>query len=326
MKVVGTIVMVMLLGCASAPAKPEVVPDGGVGVVFRLESNTIAIDKIATLGPAAGAGITHRDALFAIDGVSVQGPALADVIAKLSGPVGSSVTLRVGRTADDARDVVVVRQALPPEKRECTGNCDTGNGVSIDSFGERYEGEFVGGRYHGQGWLTDPSGGSYKGGFVDGLASGAGVYSDGSGARFEGTFERGNPVGDMKVTRADGLVYEGAVVQGFMMTGVGKLSDPRTGDVWSGVFEFDRLVEGKWLHYPEGGDGRTCERAVSVGQVAKTGIITYAPKDKKKRLTFDGPFADDCVANGEGLMTYKGRKLLGFFINDEPKQGAKVVK
>lgn len=325
MKAVGTIVMVMLLGCASAPAKPEVIPEGGVGVVFRLESNAIAIDKIATLGPAAGAGITHRDSLYAIDGVSVQGLTLSDVVAKLRGPVGTSVTLRVGPMSDELRDVIVVRQVVPPPTRECTGNCDNGDGTSVDSFGERYEGAFVGGRYHGEGVLTEPSGRSYRGGFVDGLASGQGVFSDGRGTRIEGAFERGNPVGDMKVTRADGLVYEGAV-QGFMMTGVGKLTDPRNGDVWSGVFEFDRLVEGKWLHFPAGGDGRSCTRAVSVGEVAKTGIVTYAPKDKKKRLTFDGPFADDCVANGEGLMTFKGRKLLGFFINDEPKQGAKVVK
>ena len=48
------------------------------------------------------------------------------------------------------------------------------------------------------------------------------------------------------------------------------------------MFEFDRLVEGKWLHYPEGGDGGTLNH---LGVEVETAEEVLAAEG---RLTNDG--------------------------------------
>jgi hypothetical protein len=301
---------------------------GGIGAMVRVDSQTgaLAIDKLATKGAAAAAGVQLYDLIWSIDGTATVGAALEESVARLQGPLKSKVKLKVGASEAEAREIVVTRAELPADVKECLeGDCQDGTGTSVDRFGERYEGSFKGGNYDGQGKLVEPSGRSYEGGFVQGAASGQGVYVSASGVRVEGTFEGGYPQGVVKMTLKDGDFYEGET-KDFTMHGQGNYHRPSTGDVWEGHYEYDKLVAGSWLHYPQGVEGRSCVREVKDGVVAATGTITYPANDPQKRVTFVGAFGDDCVANGEGLMTYKRKKMQGPFLNDEPQKGAKNVR
>lgn len=318
-------------GCASveeAPPDPARLTAGGIGAMVRADdtAGALAIDKLATKGAGASAGLRLYELIFAIDGTPTRDEAFEASVARLRGPVGTKVRLLVGTSESDAREVVVVRAELPPDVLEClAGDCQGGTGTSVNRFGDRYDGEFQGGRYHGQGKMVEPSGRTYEGSWVEGAASGEGVYVSATGLRIEGSFDRGYPTGSVKMTFPNGDVYEGDS-DDFTMHGQGKLTRPSTGDVWEGTFERGSLIDGSWMHYPADGDGRTCTRAVRNGEVMANGRIDYAPKDKKKKVRFEGAFGDDCVANGEGLMTYERKKMAGPFANDEPQKGAKTVR
>lgn len=301
---------------------------GGIGALVRLDAPTgaLAVDKVAILGAGAAAGLKPYDLIWRIDGVSVQGVALEALVDRLRGPVGSKVTLAVGPSEADVRELVITRAPPPQDVLDClSGDCTNGTGSSVDIWGERYEGSFKDGRYDGQGKLVEPGGRSYEGVFAEGAAHGRGVFTSAQGARFEGTFERGYPVGVVTIGFPNGDFYEGET-RDFLMHGQGRLRRPSNSDLWEGHYEAGKLVTGTWVHNPEGGDGRNCVREVHGGELATTGTITYAEHDKKKRVTFVGPFGDDCVANGEGLMTYKRSKMQGPFANDEPQKGAKTVR
>jgi len=308
---------------------PEVAAKkGGIGALVRLDSasGALAVDKVAILGAAAAAGIKPYDLIWSIDGAPVQGAALDALVDALRGPVGSKVTVRVGSTEADAQDIVVTRAPPPQDVLDClSGDCTNGAGTSVDVWGERYEGTFKDGRYEGQGKLVEPAGRSYEGAFVTGAAHGQGVFTNAQEARFEGTFERGYPVGVVTIRFPNGDFYEGET-RDFLMHGQGRLRRPSNSDLWEGHFELGKLVTGAWTHNPEGGDGRSCVREIHGGELAATGTITYAANDKKKRVSFAGHFGDDCVANGEGLMTYKRSKMQGPFADDEPQKGAKTVR
>ena len=77
-----------------------------------------------------------------------------------------------------------------------------------------YEGDFVGGKYNGEGVWTSPSGERYVGDFVDGNFNGKGVLTFPSGGRYEGDFVDGNFNGKGFRTYADGGCYEGDFVGG----------------------------------------------------------------------------------------------------------------
>lgn len=301
---------------------------GGIGAMVRADAPTgaLAVDKVAVLGAAAAAGVKPNDLIWSIDGAPVTGVALEDLVDRLRGPVGSKVSLKVGSSSDEARDIVVTRAEPPQDVLDCqSGDCTSGTGVSVDIWGERYEGGFKDGRYEGQGKLVEPGGRSFEGTFVAGAANGQGVLVNAQGARFEGTFERGYPVGVVTIKMPNGDFYEGET-RDFLMHGQGRLRRPSNSDLWEGHYELGKLVHGTWLHNPDGGDGRSCLREVHDGVLDATGTITYAANDKKKRVTFVGAFGDDCVANGEGLMSYKRSKMQGPFANDEPQKGAKTVR
>lgn len=319
----------LIAACGSVETPEDKEPKmGGIGAMLRVESATgaLSVDKLATRGAATAAGIRLYERIFAIDGQPVIGQPIEASVARLTGPVGTKVQLKVGESPETARDVMVVRAELPPDVLEClSGGCKNGNGTSVDRWGERYQGDFENGRYHGRGTLVEPSGRKYEGEWVDGMAHGQGVYTGDGGTRVEGMFEGGYPVGVAKFTLTNGDIYEGES-KNYLMHGQGKLTRPSNGDVWEGTWEHGGLVDGTWLHHPDEGDGRNCTRAVVEGDVAAEGRISYAEGDKKRRVQFEGEFGDDCVANGEGLMIYTRKKMQGPFADDKPQRGAKRVR
>lgn len=310
-----------------APAQEDV---AGVGLWLSLRGkdgqpdSVPWIEKLVLDGAAASVGVRRGEYVWAVDGTPVVGLALADVTTRLRGPAGTKVSLKVGEALATAREVTATRAPLPPDVLRCReGDCQSGTGHADDIWGMVYDGQFADGTFDGQGKVTMPDGTTYEGGFSKGAATGAGATVI-EGDRFEGTYEAGYPVGTCKIYLHNGDLYEGET-KAFKMEGKGRYERPADGDVWEGTYANGFLVEGTWLHHPAQGDGRTCLRKVTGGEVDKTGTITYAKGDKKKREVFTGAFGDDCVANGDGVMRYVNKKaqLRGTFAADEPKPGAK---
>ena len=76
-------------------------------------------------------------------------------------------------------------------------------------LGERYAGDYLGGRYHGRGTLIYANGEKYVGEFRDGRRNGRGAYTWPDGRRYVGEFRDGQPNGEGRYTLANGEEYSG---------------------------------------------------------------------------------------------------------------------
>ena len=92
---------------------------GGVGAVFRYGSSTraLTVHEAPAGGAAARAGLHAGDAVVAIDGAAVSAMEQHEVIARLRGEVGTTVTLRVRRDGAE-RDVRVERGPYGRRERD----------------------------------------------------------------------------------------------------------------------------------------------------------------------------------------------------------------
>jgi carboxyl-terminal processing protease len=86
---------------------------GGVGVEVALDNGLIKVVSPIDEAPAAKAGILANDVIVKIDDESAQGLTLAQAVAKMRGPIGSSVKLQVIRPKQDLPiDYTVVRDNI----------------------------------------------------------------------------------------------------------------------------------------------------------------------------------------------------------------------
>ena len=78
-----------------------------------------------------------------------------------------------------------------------------------DRYGYKYEGEFVGRKFHGSGTFTYPNGNRYTGEFKNGRFQGYGVYYYKNGSVFKGrwSFDKKNGYGIL--TKSDGTIQSG---------------------------------------------------------------------------------------------------------------------
>ena len=86
---------------------------------------------------------------------------------------------------------------------------EAGPRVMTFENGDRYEGEFRDGEFHGRGVYTWAIGDRYEGELRDGEFHGHGVYTWADGARYEGEFRDDKFHGRAVFTAADGSRYEG---------------------------------------------------------------------------------------------------------------------
>ncbi|GLQ11554.1 peptidase S41 [Devosia yakushimensis] len=70
---------------------------GGLGIEVTMEEGIVKVVSPIDDTPAAKAGIMANDLIVAIDGVQVQGLTLDDAVAKMRGPLGTSVKITVAR-------------------------------------------------------------------------------------------------------------------------------------------------------------------------------------------------------------------------------------
>ena len=68
-----------------------------------------------------------------------------------------------------------------------------GRGKYTYPHGEKYEGEWKNGKYHGQGTLTSPDGSKYEGEWKNGVFHGQGTFTLPTGEKYEGEWKDGKP-------------------------------------------------------------------------------------------------------------------------------------
>jgi len=89
---------------------------GGLGIEVTMEDNIVKVVSPIDETPAARAGILANDLIVAIDGEQIQGLSLDDAVAKMRGPVGTSVILTIAREGvaeplefELTRDIIAMR-------------------------------------------------------------------------------------------------------------------------------------------------------------------------------------------------------------------------
>jgi len=86
---------------------------GGLGIEVTMEEGVVKVVSPIDDTPAAKAGILANDLIIAIDDVPVQGLTLDDAVAKMRGPLGSSVKITVAREGvTDPLDYELVRATI----------------------------------------------------------------------------------------------------------------------------------------------------------------------------------------------------------------------
>jgi carboxyl-terminal processing protease len=85
-----------------------------VHAVFGWSPEAVRVAQVPPDGPAAQAGLRDGDRLLAIDGVPVTGMPIAEVQKRLSGEVGTIVTLRIERS-EETLELRVPRAPYKPK-------------------------------------------------------------------------------------------------------------------------------------------------------------------------------------------------------------------
>ena len=86
---------------------------GGVGIEVEIAEGQAVVRNPFIGAPAARAGVKPGDVLTDIDDVSIKGLGISEVIAKLRGPPGSAVRLRLSRQGEAAPlDLAIVREVV----------------------------------------------------------------------------------------------------------------------------------------------------------------------------------------------------------------------
>ncbi|HYB10813.1 MAG TPA: S41 family peptidase [Alphaproteobacteria bacterium] len=89
---------------------------GGIGITIKLDGEDVRIVTVIEDSPAAANGVAADDAILEIDGQTIKGLALSDVVDRLRGPIGSTVKVKFAATKDRAIREVAFRRSLvvPP--------------------------------------------------------------------------------------------------------------------------------------------------------------------------------------------------------------------
>lgn len=88
----------------------------GIGVEIEIVDGRLVVVAPTKGGPAEGVGIKSKDEIFAIDGVSVVGMTIPEVISRIKGPIGTSVTLALGRAGVEEPIVVAIKREVVTRK------------------------------------------------------------------------------------------------------------------------------------------------------------------------------------------------------------------
>ena len=204
-------------------------------------------------------------------------------------------------------DQIAQPVAFLPDGGEYDGKLRKGEleglGLIIWPFGDRYEGEFKNGLYHGKARLETAE-------FV-----------------YEGDFFEGTPTGEAKITFADGRQYEGEV-EAAKANGLGVMTTANS--TYRGAFNDNQyhgegvLIEKSGRHY-EGffesgvfsGEGKLVEEDGSIFEgLFANGLLNGKGFFRSDGVSFEGGFRDG-VFHGTGIYRNQTSEYIGEFSNGE---------
>ncbi len=85
----------------------------GIGVQVSTETEEVIVGSVFPGTPAEEAGLRRGDRIVAVDGTTTEGETLDEVVARVRGPEGESVTLTIRRSGGADFDVTIVRAHRP---------------------------------------------------------------------------------------------------------------------------------------------------------------------------------------------------------------------
>jgi carboxyl-terminal processing protease len=92
----------------------------GVGIQLDQDKETLEVEVVSPIegSPAFRAGVKAGDVILKVNGESIAGLKIEDVIKKIAGPLGSPVTLTVRHVTGETVDLTMTRQeiVIPPIK------------------------------------------------------------------------------------------------------------------------------------------------------------------------------------------------------------------
>lgn len=88
--------------------------EAGIGATFVPRSGALVVAELVPNGPAAAAGLHRGDWILAIDGKPVSGRDAEAAIARLSGPAGGPIVLRVKSATGAPHELAIARPERAP--------------------------------------------------------------------------------------------------------------------------------------------------------------------------------------------------------------------
>jgi len=116
-----------------------------------------------------------------------------------------------------------------------------GQGTYFTANGDTYVGEFKNAKYHGEGTYTFADGRTYVGEFNEDAFHGKGTYTNEFGDQFIGQFTNNSLNGKGTINYANGDKYVGGI-KNYLKHGSGAYTDPRVGATLKGKWEDDNMI------------------------------------------------------------------------------------
>lgn len=249
--------------------------------------------------PAARTNLRPGETIYAINSKSAAGLSAKEAEALINGGAGKKTVLTVGETR---REVTIVNAEIRGYCLE--GDCKNGAGVYAEIDGSRYEGQFVNGRFEGEGKVFFGEELDYAGQFRNGLRHGQGK-AWANGHVYEGEWVNGRPEGEFTISFANGTQYKGQFSNG-KPNGYGMMTYPN-GQRYEGQWQDGARTEGRYYwsdaEYYEGAfgpQGRTgfgkyyypngirYEGMWSAGEMRGAGKLVFPDESE-----FEGEFSGD---------------------------------
>ena len=115
----------------------------GIGATVTEDNSTAKVVSVVSGSPAEKAGVKAGDVILAVNGVPTQGMSLNDVILRVRGPQGTSVTLSIQHAGESTPvDIAIIRQAIQMTTVKSQMKGDIAY-ISISSFAENTDDELA---------------------------------------------------------------------------------------------------------------------------------------------------------------------------------------